>query len=145
MGQNVIIPAGKSHVFFLANTVAELTLFEPSDRLPKGLLGLPTLNEGSRVAVQLDNLTEGEKTLIPEWEGDTISSVHLTQSPAVGQTPQIPDSLSLEQQRDLRRLLDEYKDIFSKEGNPTAAHLLWNMKSTLQVLQSGCRFDDRIR
>ena len=121
MGQKVVISAGKSRVFFLANTVAELTLFEPSDRLPEGLLGLPTLSEGSRVAVQLDNLTEGDITLIPEWEVGTISSVHLTQSPAGGQMPQIPDSLSLEQQRDLRRLVDEYKDVFSKEGNPISS------------------------
>ena len=27
VGQKVVIPAGKSHVFFLANTVAALTLF----------------------------------------------------------------------------------------------------------------------
>ena len=121
LGQKVVIPAGKSRVFFLANTVAELTLFEPSDRLPEGLLGMPTLSEGSRVAVQLDNLTEGDITLIPEWEVGTISSVHLTQSPAGGQMPQIPDSLSSEQQRDLRRLLDEYKDVFSKEGNPISS------------------------
>ena len=78
VGQKVVIPAGKSHVFFLANTVAELALFEPSDRLPEGLLGMPTLSKGSRVAVQLDNLTEGDITLIPEWEVGTISSVHLT-------------------------------------------------------------------
>ena len=121
LGQKVVILAGKSRVFFLANTVAELTLFEPSDRLSEGLLGLPTLSEGSRVAVQLDNLTEGDITLIPEWEVGTISSVHLTQSPAGGQMPQIPDSLSLEQQRDLRRLIDEYQDVFSKEGNPISS------------------------
>ena len=60
-------------------------------------------------------------TLIPEWEVGTISSVHLTQSPTGGQMPQIPDSLSSEQQRDLRRLLDEYKDVFSKEGNPISS------------------------
>ena len=58
--KKVVIPAGKSRVFFLANTVAVYTLFEPSDRLPEGLLGLPTLSEGSRVAVQLDNLMEGD-------------------------------------------------------------------------------------
>ena len=121
LGQKVVIPAGKSRVFFLANTVAELTLFEPSDRLPEGLLGMPTLSEGSRVAVQLDNLTEDDITLIPEWEVGTISSVHLTQSPAGGQMPQILDSLSSEQQRDLQRLLDEYKDVFSKEGNPISS------------------------
>ena len=118
VSQKVVIPAGKSRVFFLANTVAALTLFEPSDRLPEGLLGLPTLSEGSRVAVQLDNLTEGDITLIPEWEVGTISSVHLAQSPTGGQLPQIPESLSFEQQRDLRRLIEEYQDVFSKEGNP---------------------------
>ena len=88
--------------------------------MSKSVVG-PTLSEGSRVAVQLDDLTEGDITLIPEWEVGTISSVHLTQSPAGGQMPQIPDSLSLEQQRDLRRLLDEYQDVFSKEGNPISS------------------------
>ena len=118
LSQMVVIPVLKSLVFFVANTVAELTLFEPSNRLPEGLLGLPTLSEGS---VHLDNLTEGDIILIPEWEVGTISSVHLTQSPAGGQMPQIPDSLSLEQQRDLWQLIDEYQDVFSKEGNPISS------------------------
>ena len=121
MDQKVVIPAGKSRVFFLANTVAELTLFEPSDRLPEGLLGLPTLSKGSKVAIQLDNLTEGDITLIPEWEVGTISSVHLAQAPTGGKMPQIPDSLSFEQQRDLRQLIKEYQDVFSKEGNPISS------------------------
>ena len=121
LNQKVVIPAGKSRVFFVANTVADLTLFEPSDRLPEGLFGLPTLSEGSRVAVQLDNLTEGDITLIPEWEVGKISSVYLTQSPAGDQMPQIPDSLSAEQQRDLRHLLSEYQDVFSKEGQPISS------------------------
>ena len=34
LNHKVVILAGKSRVFFVANTVAELTLFEPSDRLP---------------------------------------------------------------------------------------------------------------
>ena len=117
----MVIPAGKSRVFFLVNTVAELTLFEPSDRLPEGLLGLPNLSEGSRVAVQLDNITEGDITLIPEWEVGTISSVHLAQSPTGGQLPQIPDSLSFEQRKDLQRLIVEYQDVFSKEDNPISS------------------------
>ena len=121
LNHKVVIPAGKLRVFFVANTVTELTLFEPSDRLPEGLIGLPTLSEGSRVAVQLDNLTEGDITLNPEWEVGAISSVHLTQSPTGDQMPQIPDLLSFEQQRDLRRLLDEYKDVFSREGQPISS------------------------
>ena len=121
LNEKVVIPAVKSRIFFLTNTVAALTLFEPSGRLPEGLLGLPTLSEGSRVAVQLDNLTEGDITLLPEWEVGTISAVYHAQSPTGGQLPQIPASLSFEQQRDLQQLLDEYQDVFSKEGNPISS------------------------
>ena len=60
VGQKMVIPAGKSRVFFVANEMASLTLFEPSDRLPEGLLGLPTLSKGARIAIQLDNLTEDD-------------------------------------------------------------------------------------
>ena len=121
MGQKMVIPAGKSRVFFLTNTMATLTLFEPSDRLPEGLLGLPTLSKGSRVAVQLDNLTERDTALTPEWEIGTISSVHLAQAPTEGQLPPVPDLLSFEQQEDLRRLLEEYQDVFSKQGDPISS------------------------
>ena len=76
------------------------------------------------MAVQLDNLTEGDITLIPEWEVGTISSVNLTQTPAGDQMPQIPESLSCEQQRDLRQLIREYQDAFSKEGNPISSTFL---------------------
>ena len=121
LDKKVVIPAGKSQVFFLTTEEAELNLFEPSDRLPEGLLGMPTLSKGSRVAVQLDNLTEGDITLIPEWKVGTISSVNPTQTPAGDQMPQIPESLSCEQQRDLRQLIREYQDVFSKEGNPISS------------------------
>ena len=117
----MVIPAGKSKVFFLTNTMASLTLFEPSDKLPEGLLGLPTLSKGSRVAVQLDNLTEGDIALTPEWEIGTISSVHLAQAPTEGQLPPVPDSPSPKQQEELRQLLEEYQDVFSKQGDPISS------------------------
>ena len=101
--------------------MASLALFEPSDRLPEGLLGLPTLSEGSRVAVQIDNLTEGDITLIPEWEIGTISPVCMAKTPAGGQLPPVPNSLSCEQQAELRQLLVEYQDVFSKEGDPISS------------------------
>ena len=121
LNQKVVIPAGKSRVFFVTNPGTSLTLFEPSDKLPGGMLGLPTLSEGSGVAVQLDNLTEGDITLIPEWEVGLISSVNLAKSSPGDQLPQVPDSLSFEQQRDLRQLLEEYQDVFSKEGSPISS------------------------
>ena len=121
LGQKMVIPAGKSRVFFLSNTMASLTLFEPSDKLPEGLLGLPTLSKGSKVAVQLDNLTEGDIALTPEWEVGTICSVHLAQAPTEGQLPPVPDSLSSKQQEELQQLLEEYQDVFSKQGDPISS------------------------
>ena len=121
VGQKMVIPAGKSRVFFVANTMASLTLFEPSDRLPEGLLGLPTLSKGARVAIQLDNLTEDDIALTPEWEVGTISSVHLAQAPTEGQLPSVPASLTSEQQEDLHKLLKEYQDVFSKQGDPISS------------------------
>ena len=121
VGQKMVIPAGKSRVFFVANKMASLTLFEPSDRLPEGLLGLPTLSKGARIAIQLDNLTEDDIALTPEWEVGTISSVHLAQAPTEGQLPPVHASLTSEQQGDLRKLLGEYQDIFSKQGDPVSS------------------------
>ena len=121
VGQKMVIPAGKSRVFFVANKMASLTLFEPSDRLPEGLLGLPTLSKGARIAIQLDNLTEDDIALTPEWEVGTISSVHLAQAPTEGQLPPVPASLTSEQQEDLHKLLREYQDVFSKQGDPISS------------------------
>ena len=106
---------------------------------------MPNLSEGSRVAVQLDNITEGDITLIPEWEVGTISSVHLAQSPTGGQLPQIPDSLSFEQRKDLQRLIVEYQDVFSKEDNPISSTSLVEHEIHTTGTPVGCRFDDRIR
>ena len=50
-----------------------------------------------------------------------ISSVNLAKSPPGDQLPQVPDSLSFEQQRDLRQLIEEYQDVFSKEGSPISS------------------------
>ena len=65
LDKKVQIPAGKSRVFFLENCLEALTLFEPSDSLPEELLGIPTLSQGSKVAVQLDNLSEKDVLLKP--------------------------------------------------------------------------------
>ena len=50
-----------------------------------------------------------------------ISSVDLAKSSPGDQLPPVPDSLSFEQQRDLRQLLEEYQDVFPKEGNPISS------------------------
>ena len=57
--ENVCVPAGKSKVFFLESQVKGLTLFEPGTELPEGLRGVPTLNNGPKIAVQVDNPFQG--------------------------------------------------------------------------------------
>ena len=52
LDENVKIPAGKSRVFLVNNTLPGLTLFEPGANLPEGLLGVPALGKGSRLAIQ---------------------------------------------------------------------------------------------
>ena len=121
LDNKVKIPAGKSRVFFLNNCLGALTLFEPSDSLPEELLGIPTLSQGSKVAVQLDNLSEKDVLLNPEWEIGRLYAVDLTDSPKTGRLPKILNSLSFKQKEDLRQLLKEYKDVFSKEGDPISS------------------------
>ena len=47
VGRNLKVPAGKSRIFFLENHVQGLTMFEPTNGLPEGLRGLPTLGKGN--------------------------------------------------------------------------------------------------
>ena len=56
--ENIKIPAGKSRVFLASNILPGLTLFEPGANLPEGLLGVPALGQGSKLAIQLDDLSE---------------------------------------------------------------------------------------
>ena len=41
--ENIKIPAGKSRVFLVSNTLPGLTLFEPGANLPEGILGVPAI------------------------------------------------------------------------------------------------------
>ena len=47
--------------------------------------------------------------------------MQLTEPPKEGHLPEIPNSLTGEQRKDLRQLLKEYKDVFSKEGDPISS------------------------
>ena len=66
--ENIKIPAGKSRVFLVSNTLPGLTLFEPGANLPEGLLGVPALGQGSKLVIQLDNLSEKDIMLNPKWD-----------------------------------------------------------------------------
>ena len=119
--ENIKIPAGKSRVFLVKNTLPGLTLYEPGTNLPEGLLGVPALGKGSRLAIQLDNLSEGDIMLNPKWDIGQLYSVQLTNPPKAGHLPEVPGTLDESQKEALNKLLREYKDVFSKEGDPISS------------------------
>ena len=119
--ENIKIPAGKSRVFLVNNTLPGLTLFEPGANLPEGLLGVPALGKGSRLAIQLDNLSERDIMLNPKWDIGQLYSVQLTNPPKAPHLPEVPGTLDESQREALNKLLREYKDVFSKEGDPISS------------------------
>ena len=119
--ENVKIPAGKSRVFLVSNVLTGLTLFEPGVNLPEGLLGVPALGQGSKLAIQMDNLSEKDIVLNPKWDIGQLYPVQLTDPPKAGHLPEVPETLDQSQQASLNKLLGEYKDVFSKEGDPISS------------------------
>ena len=119
--ENIKIPAGKSSVFLVSNALTGLTLFEPGINLPEGLLGVPALGQGSKLAIQMDNLSEKDIMLNPKWDIGQLYTVQLTDPPKAGHLPEVPGTLDQNQKTALNKLLGEYKDVFSKEGDPISS------------------------
>ena len=119
--ENIKIPAGKSRVFLVSNTLTGLTLFEPVANLPEGLLGVPALGQGSKLAIQPDNLSEKDIMPNPKWDIGQLYAVQLTNPPKAGHLPEVPGTLDQSQKAALNKLLEEYRDVFSKEGDPISS------------------------
>ena len=119
--ENIKIPAGKSRVFLVSNTLPGLTLFKPGANLPEGLLGVPALGQGSKLAIQLDNLSEKDIMLNPKWDIGQLYAVQLTNPPKAGHLPEVPGTLDQNQKAALNKLLGEYRYVFSKEGDPISS------------------------
>ena len=95
--ENIKILAGKSRVFLVRNTLPGLTLIEPGTNLPEGLLGVPALGQGSKLVIQLDNLSERDIMLNPKWDIGQLYSVQLTNPPKAGHLPEVPGTLDQSQ------------------------------------------------
>ena len=91
---NCKIPAGKSKIFFVKNAIEGLTLFEPDGRLPEGMIGVPTLSTGKRVAVQLDNLSKEDIILNPQWGIGKLYPVEIASKPSAGHLPDLSSTLA---------------------------------------------------
>ena len=73
------IPARKSVVFPVRNPFPEKQknniLFEPSDKLPSALRGTTSLGRGEKIYVRIENVSEEEQILNPDWEVGTMEVV----------------------------------------------------------------------
>ena len=132
--EDIKIPAGKSRLFLVSNTLTCLTLFEPGINLPEGLLGVPALGQGSKLAIQMDNLSEKDIVLNPKWDIGQLYTVQLTDPPKAGHLPEVPGTLDQNQQTSLTKLLEEYKDYSPRKVTLSVAHRWWSMKSTQKSL-----------
>ena len=114
------IPARKSVVFQIRNPFSGQhrdVLFEPSEKLPAVIRGTTSLGQGERMYVQLENTSEEEQILNPDWEIGTVETIEeepdypRMEMEEAGLLP-IPKGLTATQKKDLRKLLEEYQDIF---------------------------------
>ena len=123
IGSSMKVPAKKSRVFFINTDLSGPVMFEPALALPEGLHGVPSLGVGPRVAVQLDNTGDKDVVLNPEWCIGQVSSVQLVVKapPETTQLPEVPKTLTAQQQKQLRDLLQQYQDVFSKKGDPISS------------------------
>ena len=121
LDENVKVPPGKSRVLLMNNALQGLTLFEPGANLPEGLLGVPALGKGSRLAMHLDNLSGRDVMLNSKWDIGQLYPIQIADPPKAGHLPEIPGALDNEQKEALNKLLREYKDVFSKEGDPISS------------------------
>ena len=96
-------------------------LFEPSEKLPTTVRGTTSLGQRNKIYIRLENTSEDERVLNPEWEIGTAEVVDgepdlpRTEIGEVG-LPSIPDELSIKEKRELEALLEEFKDVFSGKG-----------------------------
>ena len=70
------VPARKSVVFEAQNPFQESernVLFEPNEKLPLAIRGATSLGRGNTIYIQLENTSEDDQVLNPEWEiGTTV-------------------------------------------------------------------------
>ena len=59
--------------------------------------------------------------LNPKWDIGHLYSVQIADPPKAGHLPEVPSTLENNQREGLNKLLREYKDVFSKEGDPISS------------------------
>ena len=122
-----MIPARKSVVFEVKSPFKEPqrnVLFEPSEKLPTTIRSTTYLGKGNKIYIHLENTSEDEQVLNPEWETGTAEVVD--EEPDLPRTeieevdlPSIPDELPPlhpPRKKELEALLTEFQDVLAGKG-----------------------------
>ena len=102
------VPARKSVVFQVRNLFPgkhRNVLFEPSEKLPAVIRGMTLLGQGEKMYVRLEDTSEEEKILNPDWETGTVEVVE-----------EEPDYPSAEMEEAGLPLVPEELSVEKKEG-----------------------------
>ena len=112
------IPANSAAYFCLSNPVPEGTvMYEPSEKLPEGLRGRAAIYEGNELRIRIENTGEEDRLIDSGWEIGTVEEVQLEEDDTPEERrPTIPQDLTRKQKLELERLIEKYKDVFSKKN-----------------------------
>ena len=104
------VPARKSVVFAVTNPFhgrERDVFFEPSEKLPHAIRGTTSLGRGNKIYIRLENTSEDDQVLNPEWEIGTAEIVEgepdlpRTEIDEVG-LPSVPKDLSPKKKKNWR-------------------------------------------
>ena len=96
------VPTWKSVVFAVTNPFQEKednVLFEPSEKLPLVIRGTTSLGRGNKIYIRLENTSEDDQVLNPEWEIGTAEIVEEEPDLEEVGLPAVPEDLSHEKKR----------------------------------------------
>ena len=113
------IPGRMSVIFSIDNPFQHMqrnVLFEPSANLPERIRSTPTMGRGSKLYIRMENFVDEEQCLNPEW---IIGNLEIVEEPETtcledGSFPDIPDTLTSQQKRQLQLLLQKYSGLFKE-------------------------------
>ena len=85
-------------------------------------MGVPALGQGSKLVIQLDNLSEKDIMLNPKWDIGQLYAVQLTNPPKAGHLPEVPGTLDQSQKAALNKLLGNIEMYSPRKVTPSVAH-----------------------
>ena len=97
-------------------------------------MGVPTLGKGSRLAIQLDNLSGRDVMLNSKWDIGQLYPVQIADPPKAGHLPEVPGALDNKQKEPLNKLPESIRMCFPRKATQLVAHHWWSTRFTQRGL-----------